>query len=197
LSQCPAKKLVWPEPHDYLRGKRRFKSDLVPAAVFVPRYFVAERDAIEALDARIAALEQQLGEMREENRGEDGLLVEVIEGEGNNQKISTKTLKARLREIGKDPVYSEERTALQAYADLLEQQSEARASRKVAQEEPDKKIDARYPKLTEAEVKALVVDDKWMARLSVAVRGSWTVFPRPSPDAFVSWLNATLRRCPG
>jgi len=35
----------------------------------------------------------------------------------------------------------------------------------------DKKIDARYPKLTEAEIKTLVVDDKWMARLSAVVQG--------------------------
>ena len=35
-------KLVWPEPHDYLKGKRRFKSDLVPASIFVARYFVAD-----------------------------------------------------------------------------------------------------------------------------------------------------------
>lgn len=26
-------KLVWPEPHDFKKGKRRFKSDLVPAAL--------------------------------------------------------------------------------------------------------------------------------------------------------------------
>ena len=41
------KKLTWPESHDYLKGKRRFKSDLVPAPILVARYFVAERDAIE------------------------------------------------------------------------------------------------------------------------------------------------------
>jgi hypothetical protein len=37
-------KLTWPEPHDYLKGKRRFKSDLVPAPILVARYFVAERE---------------------------------------------------------------------------------------------------------------------------------------------------------
>ena len=83
-------KLAWPEPHDYLKGKRRFKSDLVPAPILVARYFVAERDAIEALDNQLATLEQQLDEMREENGGEDGLLAEVIEGEGDKQKITAK-----------------------------------------------------------------------------------------------------------
>ena len=164
-------KLTWPEPHDYIKGKRRFKSDLVPAPILVARYFATERDTIEALGNQLAALEQQLDEMREENNGEDGLLAEVIEGEGDKQKIAAKAVKARLKVIGNDPLYADERAALEAYANLLEQQAEAKARRKTAQEDLDKKIDAKYPKLTEAEIKTLVVDDKWMARLSAAVQG--------------------------
>ena len=90
-------KLAWPESHDYLKGKRRFKSDLVPAPILVARYFVAERDAIDALDDQLATLEQQLDEMCEENDGEEGLLAEVIEGEGDKQKITAKAVKARLK----------------------------------------------------------------------------------------------------
>ncbi len=41
--------------------------------------------------------------MRQENSGEDGLLAEVIEGVGDKQKIAEKAVKARLKEIGKDP----------------------------------------------------------------------------------------------
>ena len=62
-------KLVWPEAHDYKKGKCRFKSDLIPAAILLDRYFAAERDAIEALEGELAALEQQLDEMREEHGG--------------------------------------------------------------------------------------------------------------------------------
>ena len=164
-------KLTWPEAHDYLKGKRRFKSDLVPAPILVARYFASECDAIEALDNQLATLDQQLDEMCEENSGEDGLLAEVIEGEGDKQKIIAKAVKARLKEIGKAPLYAEERAALDAYADLLGQQTKAKAKRKTAQEDLDKKIDAKYPQLTETEIKALVVDDKWMARLAAAVQG--------------------------
>ncbi|WQI22919.1 class I SAM-dependent DNA methyltransferase [Stenotrophomonas maltophilia] len=164
-------KLVWPGAHDYLKGKRRFKSDLVPASILVARYFAAERDAIEAFDNQIASLEQQLDEMREENSGEEGLLAEVIEGEGDKQKITAKAVKARLREIGSEPLYADERAALEAYAALLEQEANVKKARKSAQEELDKKIDAKYPKLTEAEIKTLVVEDKWLAHLSAAVRG--------------------------
>ena len=63
-----------------------------------------------------------------------------------------------------------ERAALERYADLLQQQSDVKAKRKAAQKDLDQKIDDKYPKLTEAEIKTLVVDDKWMARLSAVVQ---------------------------
>ena len=88
----------------------------------------------------------------------------------SKQKIAAKAVKARLKEIGKDTLYADERASLEMCADLLEQQSEAKARRKAAQEELDKKIYAKYAKLTEADVTTLVVDDKWMAHLSTCVQ---------------------------
>ena len=39
-------------------------------------------------------------------------------------------MKARLKEIGADPLYADERAALEQYADLLKQQSDVNAKRK-------------------------------------------------------------------
>jgi type I restriction enzyme M protein len=57
-----------------------------------------------------------------------------------------------------------------AYSELLEQHAAAKAKRKIAQEELDAKIDAKYPELTAPEVKALVLGDKWIPCLSAAVQ---------------------------
>lgn len=164
-------KLVWPEKEDFKKGKRRFKSDLIPAALLIARYFAAERDAIAALEAELASLEQQLDETREEHSGEDGLLAEVIEGEGEKQKITAKALKARLKDIGKNKDDAEERQALEAYAALLDQQAETKTRLKTAQDDLEAKLDAKYPTLTEADIQTLVVDDKWLATLAAAVQG--------------------------
>jgi type I restriction enzyme M protein len=143
------KKLVWLEPHDYKVGKRRFKSDLIPATILIARYFAAERDAITALEGELAALDQQINEMLEEQSGEEGLLTEVVEGEGEKKKITAKALKARLKEIGRDPEYAEERKALWDYTALLDQQADKKAALKTAEEELEAKLDAKYPTLTE------------------------------------------------
>lgn len=164
-------KLVWPESHDYKKGKRRFKSDLIPSQILIIRYFSPEQKEIDDLEGELAAIEQELEERREEQGGEDGLLAEVIEGEGDKQKITIKALNARLREIGKDVEFADERTALEDYKALLDKQSETKARLKTAQEELDAKIDAKYPKLSEDEIKTLVVDEKWMAALASAIDG--------------------------
>jgi type I restriction enzyme M protein len=164
-------KLAWPEAHDYKKGKRRFKSDFIPAANLIARYFTAERDAIEAIEGELAANEQQLDEKRDEQSGEEGLLSGVIEGEGEKQKITAKAVKARLKEIGNDPDYADERQALKDYSTLLDQQTDAKARLKAAQDDLDAKLDAKYPKLTEDEIRTLVVDDKWFATLAATVQG--------------------------
>jgi type I restriction enzyme M protein len=164
------KKLVWSEPHDFKRGKRRFKSDLIPATLLIDGYFAPERDAIAAIETELAAIEQDLDERREEQSGEEGLLAEVIEGEGEKQKITAKAVKARLKEIGQDPDFADERQALEEYAALLDRQAEAKARLKAAQEDLEAKVDAKYPKLTEDQIKTLVVDDKWLATIAASVR---------------------------
>jgi type I restriction enzyme M protein len=163
-------KLVWPEKHDFTRGKRRFKSDLVPASIVIDRFFTAERDAIAKLEAELSDLDQQLDEKREEQEGEDGLLNEVIEGEADKQKITAKALKGRLKMIGKDPDYADERAALLEYDALLDKKDKIKAKLKMTAEDLEAKLDAKYPKLTEDDVKTLVVDDKWLTHLAADVR---------------------------
>jgi len=163
-------KLIWPEKEDFRQGRRRFKSDLVPAELLVARFFKAEQDTISELDGLLASLQQELDEALEENSGEDGLLAEVIEGEGDKQKITAKALKARLKVIGRDADYAEERQTLIDYADLLTQQAETKALLKAALDDLDAKLLAKYPTLCEEEIKTLVVDDKWLDSIAAAVQ---------------------------
>lgn len=164
-------KLEWPEPGDYTLGKRRFTSDLIPARLMIARFFAAEQAAIDELDARIAELEQDLADKLEEGSGEDGLLSEVIEGEGDKQKITAKAVKARLKEIGKDPDFADERTALETYGKVLDALDKTKKQRKAKQEALHKLVHERFPKLTGVDVKDLVVADKWLNTVAGRITG--------------------------
>ena len=165
-------KLVWPEKEDFKKGKRRFKSDLIPADLLIARYFTKERDAIAALEAHLAGVEQQLDEMVEEHTGEDGLMVEANEAsDGEPAKVSAKSIKAALKKIGDDPDEAEARQTLEAYSALLDLKDKTKKKLKAAQDDLETKVGEKYPKLTLEEIKALVVDDKWLTTISTAVQG--------------------------
>ena len=60
---------------------------------------------------------------------------------------------------------------MQAYLALIEQEAETAAKLKAAEDALMEKILAKYAKLTEEEIKALVVDEKWLGTLGAAVQG--------------------------
>jgi type I restriction enzyme M protein len=164
-------KTIWGETHDYKKGRHRFKSELIPAALLIAHYFSAERTAIETVEEQVDALEQQLDELKEEQGRDGGLLEDVVEGEGEKRKITAKGVKAQLKKIGSDPDFADERKALEDAALLLDKHADAKSRLKGMQEALEAKVAAKYPTLSEGEIKVLVVDDKWLATLSAQVQG--------------------------
>ena len=65
----------------------------------------------------------------------------------------------------------EELDVLYAWLQLTNEEAAARRAHQDAIKALDKQVLARYPKLTEAEIKVLVIQDKWLASLRAAVQG--------------------------
>lgn len=143
-------------------------TDLLPPALIIQRYFAAEQAAIEQREAERDAISRQMEEMDEEHGGEDGLLADARTEKGKLTKIS---VKARLTAIKHDKEAQEERTLLTTYAKLIDQEAAANKAVKGAQKALDAQVSAQYAKLTEVEIKNLVVEDKWLAALSAQVQG--------------------------
>jgi type I restriction enzyme M protein len=155
------------EKPDFTVGKQKFKADLIPAPLLIARYFAKEQAAIEGLEAEAAAIIQSMEEMAEEHGGEDGVLAEVKNDKG---KITKSTVTARFKEIKGDAEFADELKVLTDYLALLEQEAYADSRVKDAQKELEAKVAAKYGKLTENEIKTLVVDDKWLATLAATVQ---------------------------
>jgi type I restriction enzyme M protein len=153
---------------DFVLGKKKYRAELVPPALIIRRWFADEQAAIEKLEADIAALQQQLEELAEEHGGEEGLLADAANDKG---KITKASVTARLKEIKGDADAADERKALNDYLALIEQEAGAAEKLWQAQEALTEKVAGKYPKLTEDEIKTLVVDDKWLATPATAVQG--------------------------
>jgi len=153
------------ETPDLTIKRKKYKMDLVPPPLIVARYFAAEQAAIDDAQAKLDEAARMLEEFVEENTGEDGLLEDAVNDKGKATKTA---VNARLREIDDDPEFAEEQKALEMCRKLIETESLAI---KTLQEKLDKQVLAQYPKLTEAEIKTLVVDDKWFASIEAAIEG--------------------------
>ncbi len=161
---------------DLIIGKKKYQTELIPPALVIARYFAEEQAAIDKLEADVAAVQQQIEELAEEHGGEDGLLAEALNDKG---KLTRASVAARLKEIQKEIKHDQETSAeddeesriLERYLAIVEQEAATAEQLKTAQEKLMAAVAAKYPTLTEDEIKTLVVDDKWLTRLYAAVEG--------------------------
>jgi type I restriction enzyme M protein len=137
--------------------------DLVPKELVIDRFFLAEKQAIEKLEAEKENIAAQLTELEEEHSGEDGCFAEM-------DRVNKGAVQSRLREIKNEADAQDEIKLLEAYLKLLTRQADINKIIKEATAELDKKLYAEYPALTEDEIKTLVVDDKWMSTIGKAIQ---------------------------
>lgn len=137
--------------------------DLIPPDIIARRYFSADLKQIEELETERDAISRQMEELEEENSGEDGLFEDAKTDKG---KLTAKSIKDRLKVIKTDREAADERKLLNQYLELIENETAASKRVKEAQKTLVAKVSAKYATLSEDEVKALVVDDKWLATLA-------------------------------
>ena len=90
-------------------------------------------------------------------------------------------MKDRLKQLGQGTLdygsltleddSTDEKETLGKCLALIEAESAAAKAVKDAQAKLDAQVLAKYPKLTEAEIKTLVVEDKWFASIQAAIEG--------------------------
>ncbi len=148
-------------------GKEKDKGwacDLLPKHYIVARYFAAEQAAIERLSTELEATAARLAELEEEHDGEEGAF-------SGFDKINAASVKDRIKEVGADKTVADELAILKQWLQLAADEATLKKQLREAEAELDAKAYARYPKLSEAEIKTLVVDDKWFAALDAAIHG--------------------------
>ena len=163
------------ETPDLVIKKNRYKMDLIPPALIVARYFAAERDTIEMLEAKHTTAVSEWEEYIEEHTSEDGLLADATNDKGSVTKSSVnerlKAITPDLTMLRETQDNDEEQDALEHCLSLLEAKSKADKAIKDAQLALDTQVLAHYTTLTEDEIKVIVVADKWFASIHAAIEG--------------------------
>ncbi|MDY0137620.1 MAG: type I restriction-modification system subunit M [Thiomicrospira sp.] len=146
------------ETPDLIIGKAKYKAELIPPGLVVAQYFANQQAELEAHQAELDAISQQLESLIEEHSGDDGLLNDAM---NDKDKITKTSVTARLKQA----TDADEKAILKQVQKLFDQEAAAKKAVKDATEALDLAVFKHYPTLTETEVKTLIVQHKWLATL--------------------------------
>jgi type I restriction enzyme M protein len=140
---------------DLVIDKISYKSELIPPVLIIERYFSNTQNQINILKNLLESDTQALESYIKESTGEYN---ETLTYSG---KVSRASILVRLK-LATD---TKEIYILKEAIKLIEQESLAKKAVRVAQEELDQKVLAKYKILDINEIKTLIVEDKWHASL--------------------------------
>ncbi|WP_367344436.1 type I restriction-modification system subunit M [Methanomethylovorans sp.] len=149
------------------KGKEKDKGwtcDLVPKYLVVARFFAKEQENVDKFAAELEGVTARMTELEEEHSGEEGSFSEL-------DRVSKVNVTARLKEIKGDREAQEEADVLNDWLKLANEEADLKKRFRDAESALDAKAYAYYPKLTEDDIKTLVVEDKWLTALDAAIHG--------------------------
>jgi len=139
--------------------------DLLPKEYIIRRFFPEKDEELRNLENRLEELQSRRTETDEEQSGEEGVFAGF-------EKINRAAVSAALKKLADSPDTKEEQEVLEGYLELLEEEAKLKAEIKTARGGLDASAYKTYPKLNKAEVKDLVINDKWMTALREKVEES-------------------------
>ncbi len=136
--------------------------DLLPKSLLVGHSFADEQAALDAKQAELETTEVVLAEMVEEQSGDYGVFADF-------EKVNKQEVNARIKEIKGSAEFTDELSILNDWSN----KTQAIAALKKQVKEQDETLDnivlEHYPKLTEDEVKEIVVQNKWLRSIEILI----------------------------
>ena len=142
----------------------------MPKALIVARYFAGEQAAMIALEAELESDRRGIG------RAGRGSTAARKASSPRLEKVNRANVTARLTRGQGDQQHpttmpATEAAVLDKWLSLEQSRGRAEEAAPGRRGRPGRQSLAKYPTLTEAEIKTLVVDDKWLAALAAAIHG--------------------------
>ena len=144
------------------KNAKKYKMDLVPPALIVARYFTAEQVKVDTLNADHESASTAATEHAEEHGVDEALLAEAT----NDKGAYTKQLLTAAVKDAKASHDAETLACANAALKLVNAEAAAKKAAKDAQVALDVATLKKYADLTETDIRALVLDDKWLGTIN-------------------------------
>ena len=149
----------------YTSGKKKgqerivgWEGVLLPKALIEKVFFSPERKVIDDAQAVAEETQSRLDELVEEQTGDEGYLKDHL---NDKDKVDSKSVAARLKELRKIDPNGEEYAVLKQYTDLSDTVSQQNKLVKELNALLEKKVKGKYALLTDEEILELLVNRKW------------------------------------
>ena len=145
------------------RGKiKSFEGRLIPKDIVAKYFFPDTVSAINKLRSQLEDVTAAMEEMAEQYSGEDGFFSTLDD-------LKKGTIEARIKEIKKDSDAKDELKALQKYIKLLKVELNYKKALRQTEVDLDTRVEKRYATLTIAEIKHLLLEEKWFAAIYAGI----------------------------
>ena len=151
-----------------VKGKDKgWTCELIPKELVINRYLSDQQTAMQEMESELESLQAKISEYEEENGGDEGILSDATNDKG---KFTKSTVTQYMREIKGDPEEREAYKLLQEIRELFDKESDLKKEIKQVDTDLDAATLKQYGKLTEDEVRSLVIDDKWLASIQADIQ---------------------------
>ncbi|MGJ8661606.1 MAG: type I restriction-modification system subunit M [Bacteroidota bacterium] len=141
--------------------------DLIPKQLVIDNYLADEQQALNDLISTLETKQAEITSYNEEHAGEEGLLADATNDKGTITKTTlTKYLKSIKDDKSEKEAYDLGNKMFTAFA----KEATLKKQMKAAEIALDELTLKQYGLLTEAEVRTLVVDKKWLASISAVLQ---------------------------
>lgn len=141
--------------------------DLIPKTLVINRFLATEQQAVWDVETAIESLQAEITTIEEEHAGEEGLLSEATNDKGSLTKA---TLTTFVKDNKTNPAEKEAVAIANSIFKLFTRDTELKKELKEKSTTLDDLTLAKFKALTEAEVRTLLVDDKWLTSIQTVIQ---------------------------
>ena len=174
------------------RGKiKSFEGRLIPKDIVAKYFFSDTVNAINNLRSQLQDVTAKMEEMAEQYSGEDGFFSTLDD-------LNKGTVEARIKEIKKDSDAKDELEALENYLKLLKVELNYKKALRQAEVDLDTSVEKRYATLTIAEIKHLLLEEKWFAAIYAGIDAIHTAVSHQLSSRVIELVERyefTLKEC--
>lgn len=146
-----------------VKGKDKgWTCELIPKELVINRYLHDQQAAIQEMQSELESQQAKITEYEEEHGGDEGMLSDATNDKG---KFTKTNVTQYMREIKGDPEEREAYSLLEEIKKLYDRESDLKKQIKKADADLDAATLKQYGRLTEADVRSLVIDDKWITAI--------------------------------